>query len=198
MSPMPTILVTAGSESANHGSFDTMGVSQPIAFTPTWCATTVEEIDFDNDASWNTVSGSTLSRVVTSLTPKPLLYTVFPPCTTATANPGTPDFFIRSSAMPSSLATALSTALSGSGIAGTSGGGMSDSVGFACSADGFDPCCAGPEPHAASIDIAAAIAISRTHEVLALITASTLAGYRCHHGSNADERSGKGRDAGAP
>ena len=40
--------------------------------------------------------------------------------------PGMPDFFISSSAMPSSLATALSTALSGNGIAGTSGGGTSD------------------------------------------------------------------------
>ena len=50
ISPMPTILVTAGSDSANHGSFDTMGVSHPIAFTPTWCATTVDEIDFDNVA----------------------------------------------------------------------------------------------------------------------------------------------------
>ena len=68
-------------------------------------------------------------RLRTSLTPKPLAYTVFPPCTTATAIPGMPDVFIRSSAMPSSLATALSTAFSGSGIAGTSGGGTSDSVG---------------------------------------------------------------------
>ena len=37
-----------------------------------------------------------------------------------------PDFFISSSAMPSSLATAFSTAFSGSGIAGTNGGGTSD------------------------------------------------------------------------
>ena len=41
--------------------------------------------------------------------------------------PGMPEVFIRSAARPSSLATALSTALSGSGIAGTSGGGSSDS-----------------------------------------------------------------------
>jgi hypothetical protein len=34
-----------------------------------------------------------------------------------------PEVFISSSAMPSSLATAFSTALSGNGIAGTSGGG---------------------------------------------------------------------------
>ena len=40
-----------------------------------------------------------------------------------------PDFFIRSLTIPSSLATALSTALSGSGIAGISGGGTSDRVG---------------------------------------------------------------------
>ena len=42
MSPTLTIWVTAGSDSANHGSFDTIGVSQPIAFSPTWWATTVE------------------------------------------------------------------------------------------------------------------------------------------------------------
>ena len=34
MSPTVTICVTAGSDSANHGSFDTIGVSQPIAFSP--------------------------------------------------------------------------------------------------------------------------------------------------------------------
>ena len=126
MSPTVTICVTTGSDSANHGSLETIGVSQLIALVPTSCATTVALSGLDNDASWNTVSASTLSPVVTSLTPKPLAYTVFPPCTTATAIPGMPDFFIRSSAMPSSLATALSTALSGSGIAGTKGGGTSD------------------------------------------------------------------------
>ena len=72
MSPTLTILVTAGSDSANHGSFDTIGVSQPIASVPTCCATTVDEIDLDNDAIWNTVSGSTFSPVLMSLTPKPL------------------------------------------------------------------------------------------------------------------------------
>ena len=72
MSPTLTIWVTAGSDSANHGSFDTIGVSQPIAFSPTWWATTVDEIDLDTDASWKTVSGSTFSPVLTSLTPKPL------------------------------------------------------------------------------------------------------------------------------
>ncbi len=35
MSPTLTIRVTTGSDSANQGSFDTSGVSQPIAFTPT-------------------------------------------------------------------------------------------------------------------------------------------------------------------
>ena len=72
------------------------------------------------------MSGSTLSPDRTSLTPNPLAYTVFPPCTTATAIPGMPDFFINSSAMSSSLETALSTALAGRSIAGTSGGGTSD------------------------------------------------------------------------
>ena len=32
---MVTIWVTAGSDNANQGSFDTIGVSQPIAFSPT-------------------------------------------------------------------------------------------------------------------------------------------------------------------
>ena len=32
MSPTLTICVTTGSDSANHGSLDTIGVSQPIAF----------------------------------------------------------------------------------------------------------------------------------------------------------------------
>ena len=129
MSPTLTIWVTAGSDSANHGSFDTIGVSQPIAFCAHLMGDHRGASGLDSDASWKTVSGSIISpRACTSLTPKPLAYTVFPPCTTATAIPGMPDFFIRSSAIPSSLATALSTALSGSGIAGTSGGGTSDRV----------------------------------------------------------------------
>src|SRR5262249_51799005 len=125
-SPIVTIPVTTGSESVNHGSFSTTGVSQLIAFTPTWWATTVAPNGLDTDANWNTVSVSILSPVPTSLTPKPLAYTVFPPCTTATAKPGMPARFMRSSAMPSSLATAPSTAFSGRGIAGTSGGGTPD------------------------------------------------------------------------
>ena len=47
------------------------------------------------------IAGSSPLR--TSLTPKPLAYTVFPPCTTATAIPGMPGLLISSSAMPSSL-----------------------------------------------------------------------------------------------
>src|SRR6478735_7209771 len=148
MSPTVTIFVTTGSDSANHGSFSTIGVSKLIAFSPTWWATTVEPNGFDSDASWNTVSGltsfaglATVSPLRRSLTPKPFAYTVLPPCTTATAIPGRPDFFIRSLIMPSSLATAFSTALSGNGIAGTSGGGTSKAVGPAdgcgCSA-GFE------------------------------------------------------------
>src|SRR5215208_7275735 len=126
MSPTVTICVITGSDNANHGNLDTIGVSQPIASVPTWWATTVALSDLDSDASWKTVSGSIFSPLRTSLTPKPLAYTVFPPCTTATAIPGIPDFFISSSAIPSSLATALSTAFSGRGIAGTNGGGTSD------------------------------------------------------------------------
>src|SRR6185295_4331132 len=128
MSPTLTIGVTAGSDSANHGSLDTIGVSHPIAFCPTWLATTVALSGLDSDASWKTVSGSIISPLRTSLTPKPLAYTVFPPCTTPTAIPGMPDFFIKSLTIPSSLATASSTALSGSGIAGINGGGTSDRV----------------------------------------------------------------------
>jgi len=41
---------------------------------------------------------------------------------------GSPDFFIRSAASPSSFATAFSTAFSGNGIAGTSGGGTAGSA----------------------------------------------------------------------
>ena len=51
MSPTLTICVTAGSDSANHGSLDTIGVSQPIALVPTWWATTVALSDLDSDAS---------------------------------------------------------------------------------------------------------------------------------------------------
>ena len=131
MSPTVTICVTAGSDSANHGSLDTIGVSQPIAFTPTWCATTVDaerlgqRRQLEDGVGVDSVCLGIRQRSA-SLTPKPLAYTVFPPCTTATAMPGMPDLLIRSSAMPSSLATALSTAFSGKGIAGTSGGGTSD------------------------------------------------------------------------
>ena len=35
ISPMLTICVTTGSANANHGSLETIGVSQAIAFTPT-------------------------------------------------------------------------------------------------------------------------------------------------------------------
>src|SRR3954467_7880168 len=109
----------------------------------------------------------------------------FPPCTTATAIPGMPDFFIRSSAMPSILATAFSIALSGNGMAGNNGGGTSESVGFASCAEGFDSSAA-PESQAASSDITAPMAMNEANALLALITASTLAGYRRHHGSNVD------------
>ena len=51
MSPTLTICVTAGSDRANHGSLETIGVSQPIAFTPTWWAATVDDKGLDNDAS---------------------------------------------------------------------------------------------------------------------------------------------------
>src|SRR6266404_9279621 len=84
MSPTLTVCVTVGSERANHGSLATIGVSQLIALVPTWWATTVALTGLDSDASWKTVSGSILSPLRPSLTPKPLAYTVFPPCTTAT------------------------------------------------------------------------------------------------------------------
>src|SRR6202022_2352837 len=177
MSPTLTVCVTVGSERANHGSLATIGVSQLIALVPTWWATTVALTGLDSDASWKTVSGSILSPPRTALTPKPLAYTVFPPCTTATAKPGMPDFFISSSANPSSLATALSTALSGSGMAGTNGGGTSDCGGAACLS----------ELHPAISRNAIAMAES------ARFTAATLAGYSCHHGSNVGVASGSTR-----
>src|SRR3984893_5243326 len=177
MSPTVTICVTAGSDSANHGSLATIGVSQLIALVPTWWAATVALSGLDSDASWNTVAGSILSPLRTSLTPKPLAYTVFPPCTTATAMPGMPDFFISSSANPSSLATALSTALSGRGMAGTNGGGTSECGGAACLS----------ELHPAISSNAIAMADSSR------FTAATLAGYSRHHGSNVGVASGSTR-----
>ena len=53
------------------------------------------------------------------------------------------------------------------------------------------------ESQAATSDIAAARATNEANVVRALITASTLAGYCCHHGSNADERSREECDPGA-
>ena len=83
MSPIETIAVTAGSASANHGSFDTIGVFQSTVLTPTSWATTEADSDLDTDASWNTVSGPTAfsepSGRVRSFLPKPFAYTVFPP-----------------------------------------------------------------------------------------------------------------------
>ena len=122
-SPTVTIRVAAGSDSANHGNLSTIGVSQPITPAPASWATTVAATGLDREASWNTVSASTLSPVLVSRTPKPLAYSVFPACTTATAIPGIPDELMRSSARPSSRATAFSTALAGNGIAGRTCGG---------------------------------------------------------------------------
>ena len=146
---MVTIRVTAGSERANHGSLSTIGVSQPIAPAPTWWATTVAATGLDSDASWKTVSASTLSPVLVSRTPKPLAYSVFPPCTTATAIPGMPEVVIRSSARPSNRATALSTAFAGNGMAGRSCGGWPDRAVVGA------PCGVGA-PQAVSITAAAA------------------------------------------
>jgi hypothetical protein len=66
-----------------------MGVSQS---TPggICAAITVAARDLDTEASWNTVSASTASLPSTRRRPKPFAYTVWPPCTTETATPGTP------------------------------------------------------------------------------------------------------------
>ncbi|GAA2541140.1 hypothetical protein GCM10010409_14960 [Mycolicibacterium diernhoferi] len=70
------------------------------------------------------------------------------------------------------MPTAFSTALSGKGIAGTSGGGTSEPTGTA-------GCCAGTEAQPATSAAAA------THKIS--LTASTLAGQSRHHASIAAE-----------
>ena len=70
----------------------------------------------------------------------------------------------------------------------THGQATPDSVGFGSDADGFASS-AGPESQPVTSDIAAASTTSGANALLAPITASTLSGYCCHHGSNADERS---------
>ncbi len=107
--------VTHGSASANPGSFEITGVSQSTVPIPTSWATTVAPTDFDTDASWNTVSASTVALLPNSRTPNPFAYTVLPPCTTATAMPGTPELAMRSFARPSSFPTASSICPSGIG-----------------------------------------------------------------------------------
>src|SRR6478735_8011212 len=167
MSPTVTIFVTTGSDSANHGSFSTIGVSQLIAFSPTWWATTVAPNGLDSDASWKTVSGSILlagsAPLRTSLTPKPFAYTALPPCTTTTAMPGRPDFFIRSSTRPSSLSTAFSTAFSGNGIAGTNGGGTPGDAEATGLPDGARSSWSGGASHA--VNNSAAAATTRTGRI---------------------------------
>ena len=78
------------------------------------------------------MSASTLlsgpSPLLASLTPKPLAYKVFPPWTTATAMPGMPVPFIRSSTSPSSLAIASSMRPAGMSRPDTSLGGASDNA----------------------------------------------------------------------
>ena len=155
---------------------------------------TVAPTGFDNDASWNTVSGSTLvrgivSRCVASLTPKPLAYTVFPPCTTATAMPGMPDFFIRSSTSPSSLAHRVGDGVLRQRHRRHCGGGCVSSVGAgAASAEGLLDGAA-----ASGTGLGAAVEHTRpaTRATASRLTGcgsndlhtSTLAGQGRHHGS---------------
>ena len=127
MSPTVTVRVTYGSASANHGSDSTIGISHVTVLSVTAAATTVDPTDFDTDASWKTVFGSTASPVVMSLTPNPLAYLVSPPDTTATATPGILVDSIIELTRSSSCPTALSTASAGSGSAATAFGFCRDS-----------------------------------------------------------------------
>ncbi len=69
MSAIVTFCVTYGSASANVGRWVTIGVSQATVPAPTCVATTVAPTGLDNDASWKTVSASTLSGLPMSRTP---------------------------------------------------------------------------------------------------------------------------------
>ena len=69
MSAIVTCLVTQGSARAKSGRFFTSGVSQVTVPRSTSRATTVAPTDFDNDASWKTVSASIGWPVSTLRTP---------------------------------------------------------------------------------------------------------------------------------
>src|ERR1700712_933713 len=122
MSPIVTLAVTAGSANAKLGRFVTTGVDQLTVPLPISSATTVAPIGLDNEASWKTVSASTVSGLPTSLTPYPLAKTTCPLCTTATAMPGMPLCCRRSCARPSVLRIAEVTQTSFVAMPGTAPG----------------------------------------------------------------------------
>ena len=94
-----------------------MRSSQPTTPSPTSAATTVAEIGFDIEASWNTVSGSTASADPARRSPKPFVQTTASSWTTPIASPGTSPAATRSAAIASIRATAASTRSRGTGPA---------------------------------------------------------------------------------
>lgn len=68
---MVTRLVTSGSESAKSGRYVVTGSDQDTSFLVTAAETHVLPTDFDTDASWKTVSASTLASLPSSRTPNP-------------------------------------------------------------------------------------------------------------------------------
>jgi hypothetical protein len=101
-----TAFVTAGSDSVKDGRYLVTGSDQDTTLSVRSLEMQVLETDFENDATWNTVSGSTTSGLPTSATPNPLAYMIFPPWTTAMAIPGVPLRFITASPISSTSAIA--------------------------------------------------------------------------------------------
>ena len=115
--------VTSGSESLKPGKSSWIGVFQSSAPPDAWivAATPVAESGFESDAIWNTVSAVTTVSVFCSVTPYPAENTVWLPCTTAIAMPGTPELCNAFWAMPGNFAIASSICASrSSGSASTS------------------------------------------------------------------------------
>jgi hypothetical protein len=70
-SPIVTAFVTAGSDSVKDGRYLVTGSDQDTILSVTSLEMQVLETDFETDATWNTVSGSTTSGLPTSRTPNP-------------------------------------------------------------------------------------------------------------------------------
>ena len=69
---MVSCWVTRGSDSVKSGRWSVTGSDQASCPLLTAAETQVLPMDFDSDASWNTVSGSILSGSPTFFTPNPL------------------------------------------------------------------------------------------------------------------------------